>query len=324
MSARPRQTTIPLGPLIAAIGAVLLLVSLFLDWYEGLTGFTVFELVDIVLVVCALLIVLQLAGGMGLMKPPASPVVSLLVALFALGVVLTQLVNDPPAVAGGNGPDRDIGIWLAVAGALLMATGAFLATAQHLARNRAAPHGRRSGVARRSRCGDGRRARPAGSQAGRRAAGDALSGRRYVAVVGPGDARAAELDAAGTVGRELAAAGAVLVCGGLGGVMEAACRGASEAGGVSIGILPGSDRGAANRFVEVAIPTGLGEARNALVVRSADAVVAVGGGYGTLSEIAFALKAGKPVIGLGSWEIEGVRAAESPEQAVSAALGALT
>ena len=117
---------------------------------------------------------------------------------------------------------------------------------------------------------------------------------------------------------------AVLVCGGLGGVMEAACRGASEAGGVSIGILPGSDRGAANRFVEVAIPTGLGEARNAFVVRSADAVVAVGGGYGTLSEIAFALKAGKPVIGLGSWEIEGVRAAESPEQAVSAALGALT
>jgi hypothetical protein len=129
MNARPRQTTIPLGPLIAAIGAVLLLVSLFLNWYEGLTAFTVFELVDIVLVVCALLIVLQLAGGMGLMKPPASPVVSLLVALFALGVVLTQLVNDPPAVAGGNGPDRDIGIWLAVAGAVLMATGAFLATA---------------------------------------------------------------------------------------------------------------------------------------------------------------------------------------------------
>jgi uncharacterized protein (TIGR00725 family) len=116
----------------------------------------------------------------------------------------------------------------------------------------------------------------------------------------------------------------VLVCGGLGGAMEAACRGASEAGGVTVGILPGDDRSAANRFVEVAIPTGLGEARNALVVRSADALVAVGGGYGTLSEIAFALKAGKPVIGLGSWEIEGVRAVESPEQAVSAALGGLT
>ena len=129
MNRRSGHTSIPLGPLIAAVGALILLVSLFLDWYEGLTAFTVFELVDIVLVVCALLIVLQLAGGMGLIKPPASPVVSLLVALFALGVVLTQLVNDPPAVAGGNGPDRDIGIWLAVAGTVLMATGAFLATA---------------------------------------------------------------------------------------------------------------------------------------------------------------------------------------------------
>ena len=116
----------------------------------------------------------------------------------------------------------------------------------------------------------------------------------------------------------------MLVGGGLGGVMEAACRGASEAGGVTVGILPGDDRSAANRFVEVSIPTGLGEARNALVVRSADALVAVGGGYGTLSEIAFALKAGKPVVGLRSWEIEGVRPVESPEQAVSAALGALT
>jgi hypothetical protein len=129
MSGRAGQTTIPFGPLIAAIGALMLLVSLFLDWYEGLTAFTVFEIVDIVLVVCALLIVLQLAGGMGLMKPPTSPVVSLLVALFALFVVLTQLLNDPPAVAGGNGPDRDIGIWLAVGGTVLMATGAFLATA---------------------------------------------------------------------------------------------------------------------------------------------------------------------------------------------------
>jgi hypothetical protein len=129
MNGRGSQTTIPFGPLIAAIGALMLLVSLFLDWYERLTAFTVFEIVDIVLVVCALLIVLQLAGGMGLIKPPASPLVSLLVALFALGVVVTQLLNDPPAVAGGNGPDRDIGIWLAVAGALLMATGALLATA---------------------------------------------------------------------------------------------------------------------------------------------------------------------------------------------------
>jgi uncharacterized protein (TIGR00725 family) len=112
----------------------------------------------------------------------------------------------------------------------------------------------------------------------------------------------------------------VLVCGGLGGVMEAACRGAKEGGGTTVGILPGSERSAANEFVDVAIPTGLGEARNALVVRAADALIAVGGGYGTLSEIAFALKAGKPVVGLGSWEIEGVQRADTPEAAVEAVL----
>jgi hypothetical protein len=129
VSARPKQSQVPVGPLVAAIGAVMLLVSLFLDWYEGLTAFTVFELVDILLVVCSLLIVVQLAGGMGLIKPPASPVVAFLVALFALSVVFTQLVNDPPAVAGGNGPDRDIGIWIGAAGTVLMACGAVLAMA---------------------------------------------------------------------------------------------------------------------------------------------------------------------------------------------------
>ncbi|HZC13483.1 MAG TPA: hypothetical protein VE270_05630 [Thermoleophilaceae bacterium] len=129
MNARSTAMRVPVGPLVAAIGAVMLLVSLFLDWYEGLTAFTVFEFVDILIVVCALLIVVQLAGGMGLIKPPVSPAISLIVALFALGVVLVQLVNDPPAVAGANGPEQDIGIWIAVAGAVLMATGAFLATA---------------------------------------------------------------------------------------------------------------------------------------------------------------------------------------------------
>jgi uncharacterized protein (TIGR00725 family) len=122
------------------------------------------------------------------------------------------------------------------------------------------------------------------------------------------------------VGRLVAARGAVLVCGGLGGVMEAACRGAKEGGGTTVGILPGAERSAANEFVDVAIPTGLGEARNALVVRAADALIAVGGGYGTLSEIALALKAGKPVAGLGSWGIEGVRQADTPEAAVEAVL----
>jgi uncharacterized protein (TIGR00725 family) len=122
------------------------------------------------------------------------------------------------------------------------------------------------------------------------------------------------------VGRELAARGAVLVCGGLGGVMEAACRGAKDAGGRTVGILPGTDRAAANPFVDIAIPTGLGEARNALVVGAADGLIAVGGGYGTLSEIALALKAGKRVVGLDSWDIEGVVAVGDPAAAVAAVL----
>jgi uncharacterized protein (TIGR00725 family) len=126
------------------------------------------------------------------------------------------------------------------------------------------------------------------------------------------------------VGRALGERGVALVCGGLGGVMEAACRGAKGAGGATIGILPGSDRAAANEFVDVAIPTGLGEARNALVVRAADAVIAVGGGYGTLSEIALALKAGKRVVGLDTWDIDGVEAVDSPVAAVEAVLRDLT
>jgi uncharacterized protein (TIGR00725 family) len=138
-----------------------------------------------------------------------------------------------------------------------------------------------------------------------------------VAVIGPGDEPTV---VAAEVGRLLAERGTVLVCGGRGGAMEAACRGAKEAGGLTVGILPGSDRSEANPFVDVVLPTGLGEARNALVVGTADVVIAVGGGFGTLSEIALALKAGKRVIGLGTWEIEGVTAAESPEAAVAAAL----
>ena len=143
----------------------------------------------------------------------------------------------------------------------------------------------------------------------------------YVAVVGPGEASARELAVAEAVGRELAVRGAVVVCGGLGGVMAAACRGAASAGGITVGILPGVDRSAANEWVGVAIATGLGEMRNALVVRSADAVVAVGGAYGTLSEIALALKTGVAVIGLGSWEIDGIRRAQTPAEAVGMALG---
>lgn len=103
--------------------------------------------------------------------------------------------------------------------------------------------------------------------------------------------------------------------------MQAACRGAKEAGGSTVGLLPGLDRRDANRYVDVAVPTGLGEARNALVVRAADALIAIGGGYGTLSEIALALRTGKRVVGLGTWEIEGVEPASSPEEAVEAVLG---
>jgi uncharacterized protein (TIGR00725 family) len=142
----------------------------------------------------------------------------------------------------------------------------------------------------------------------------------YVAVVGPGDASPEQTAVAQQVGAALARRGAVLVSGGLGGVMEAACRGARDAGGTTVGLLPGLDRSAANEFVEVALPTGLGEARNALVVRAADSLIAVGGGHGTLSEIALALKGGKRVVGLDTWEIDGVEAAASPEDAVAAAL----
>jgi uncharacterized protein (TIGR00725 family) len=124
-----------------------------------------------------------------------------------------------------------------------------------------------------------------------------------VAVVGGSEAEAGVCDQAEAVGRELAARGAVVVCGGLGGVMEAACRGAKSAGGTTVGILPTEDRAAANPFVDVAVATGMGEARNALVVRTADALVAVAGEFGTLSEIALALRAGKPVVGLGTWEL---------------------
>jgi uncharacterized protein (TIGR00725 family) len=156
--------------------------------------------------------------------------------------------------------------------------------------------------------------------------------RTYVAVVGAGGAQvpAGVLDAAEAVGRAVAEAGAVLVCGGRDGVMEAACRGAKSAGGTTVGILPGSMRAEANRYVDVALPTGLGEARNALVVRAADAVVAVDGGYGTLSEIALALVAGTPVVGLGTWALQrpgaggatdaGVVAATDPAAAVALAL----
>ena len=124
------------------------------------------------------------------------------------------------------------------------------------------------------------------------------------------------------VGRALGEARVLLVCGGLGGVMEAACRGAKAAGGTTVGLLPGLSRADANEHVDVAIATGLGEARNALIVRAADALIAVGGEFGTLSEIALALKSGKPVVGIGSWDLEPILVAADPEEAVRMALAA--
>lgn len=124
-----------------------------------------------------------------------------------------------------------------------------------------------------------------------------------VSVIGAGKCDEKTYALAEQVGRELAKRGAVIVCGGLGGVMEAACKGAKSAGGRTIGILPGVNQREANPYVDIPIVTGLGEARNSIVVRTGRAVIAIGGEYGTLSEIAFAFKFGIPVIGLGTWQL---------------------
>jgi uncharacterized protein (TIGR00725 family) len=145
----------------------------------------------------------------------------------------------------------------------------------------------------------------------------------YVAVIGASNATDWELATAEELGRALAEAGCVLVCGGLGGVMNAAARGCESSGGTSIGILPGDERDVASRHLTVAIATGFGEARNAIVARSADVVVAVGGEFGTLSEIALALKMGTPVIGVGTWELGRDDLDRDPIVRVADAAGAL-
>jgi uncharacterized protein (TIGR00725 family) len=151
----------------------------------------------------------------------------------------------------------------------------------------------------------------------------------YVAVIGASDATEWELAMAEEVGRRLARAGAVLVCGGLGGVMNAAATGAAAEGGTSVGILPGEDRTGASPHLTVAVTTGFGEGRNVLVARSADAVIAVGGEFGTLSEVALALKMDKRVVGLGTWDLrrddtdaDPLVRVETAEEAVRTALDA--
>ena len=141
-----------------------------------------------------------------------------------------------------------------------------------------------------------------------------------IAVIGKEECTGEEYEAAEMAGHLIASNHAVLCCGGRGGVMEAACKGAKEKGGTTIGILP--DTGKGNPYVEVVIRTGMGYGRNVILVQSADAVVAIGGGYGTLSEIAIALKAGKNVFGYCTWEIEGVTKCITPEEAVLRAVAA--
>lgn len=152
----------------------------------------------------------------------------------------------------------------------------------------------------------------------------------YVAVCGGGEAPAKDVERAEAIGRGLAQAGAVLVTGGLGGVMEAASRGAQSSGGIVLALLPGDRHEDANAFASVVVPTGMGEARNALVVRAADALIAIGGEYGTLSEIALALRTGRPVIGLDTWDLRPPRRstgarivrARTPSEAVRLAVDA--
>jgi uncharacterized protein (TIGR00725 family) len=146
----------------------------------------------------------------------------------------------------------------------------------------------------------------------------------YVSVVGSGTATGELYEKAREVGRLVAEKGGTVVCGGRSGVMEAAARGATEAGGVAIGILPDEDREKANEHLSYSVATGTGHARNLAVVCSGDVVISVGGEYGTLSEVGLALKVGRPVVALQSWDLgEHVAVASSPEEAVGAAFGLL-
>lgn len=145
-----------------------------------------------------------------------------------------------------------------------------------------------------------------------------MSRKFQIGVIGGRRVSSDIMKAAEHVGRCIAEHNAVLVCGGLGGVMEAACRGAKEAGGMTIGILPVASKEEANPYVDIVIPTNMGIARNAIVIHSSDGVVAVDGSYGTLSEIAFALQLGVPLVSLKSWDLDAsIPKTESPEEAVN-------
>ena len=155
--------------------------------------------------------------------------------------------------------------------------------------------------------------------------------KKFIAVIGGSQCSPQEAELAEAVGREIARKGATLVCGGLDGVMEAACKGAQSEGGITIGILPGDKRQLANPYVDIPIVTSIGYARNIIVVKSAQAVIAIGGSYGTLSEISHALQSNIPVIGLNTWSLSrngqqdnSIILAQNPTEAVNKALNLAT
>jgi uncharacterized protein (TIGR00725 family) len=151
--------------------------------------------------------------------------------------------------------------------------------------------------------------------------------KKHIGVLGPNNTTSEQDELGQAIGADIAKAGAILFCGGLGGMMTAAAEGAKSEGGQTVGILPGSGKTDANEFIDIAIPTDLGAYRNAILVRSCDAVIAIHGEYGTLSEIAFALRLGVPVVGLNTWTVSkegkpdpGIHVANSAEEAVKLAL----
>jgi uncharacterized protein (TIGR00725 family) len=163
---------------------------------------------------------------------------------------------------------------------------------------------------------------------------DINSNMKKIAVIGGSTIQESSdiYDMAYEIGKNIASEGAALICGGLSGIMEAACRGAKEAGGLTIGILPSTDEETANNWVDIRIPTGLGYARNALVVLSSHAVIAIDGAEGTLSEIGYAITFNKPLIGLNTWQIKPykkipaplIQYADTPEKAVEMAMSSIS
>jgi uncharacterized protein (TIGR00725 family) len=148
--------------------------------------------------------------------------------------------------------------------------------------------------------------------------------RKVIGVIGAGNANKSIYKIAEEVGRLIAKKDAILVCGGLGGVMEASAKGAKSEGGITVGILPQNSKDHANQYIDIPVASGFGEGRNVIITRTADVLIAIAGEYGTLSEIAFALKMGKPVIGINTWDVKGIIKADSAEDAVNKAFEILT